>query len=233
MSIYTINNDLLRIIDDIENIQPNENDPDWSIQQQELMKEFEQLSDSLDDKVDNILKFRRQTETDVIAIDQEIARLKHIRQRKETRVVWLTNLIDFMMKAQGLTEKETALFTIKYKKNPPKCIIKDEEKAKQLIPDERKNRSLIRNELTPTEEVRHKLEAIWFSFSDSINPTMIKQRANEFVEKKLQEIIPTIENFDKMKKSHQNEAIEKMKATILSEYSDIFEMVQEQRLDIQ
>jgi len=232
-NMYEISKELDQLLIDIEMIEPTPEDPDWSIQAKEIMQEFERLNDSLDVKFNNIGKYKSQLESDIAWINQEIERLKNMKEKKARRIDDLINTASFIMNMQWIKEQETDMFAFKFKKNPPKIVITDEDRLLAKLPEDKKQKTIDRSSVELDEDMYQSLQQLWFDVTDKLNKKLLKEWINEVVSKDIAELIPTIEWFEKMTKKKQKETEKELREWILAKYTDLFQEVQEERLDVQ
>ena len=232
-SLYELNKDLLSLLERMESIQPTDDDPDGSKQEDQLIKEFEKLSDSIDTKMDNIAKRREETKSDILKIDNEISRLNSMTSMKQKRINMLEGLIDVMMKSQGIKEKETVLFKFNYRKSPAKLIVHDEQKVLDIIPDELKKYSIDWKELSiQSPELRTQLEAIGFGFDTSYNKSELKSWINTIIDGMVAKQLELVSGYATKNKKEQAIMKEERKTEILETYKLIYEFTQDEKLQI-
>ena len=87
---------------------------------------LESLEFDLEEKTDGILKIIKNYESDIDAIDNEIKRLKSLKENKQNNIDHLKKyLLDSLVSLEK-NKVETSLFKVFVKKTPPSVYIRDE-----------------------------------------------------------------------------------------------------------
>lgn len=101
--------------------------------EQDLIKNaLKECQGDIEEKVDNIVKLIRNTESDIEGYKAEEKRLNARRKSLENTVTSLKNYLDSNLKALNLREVKTKLFSCKYQKSKASVEVLDQE----VIPKE-------------------------------------------------------------------------------------------------
>jgi outer membrane murein-binding lipoprotein Lpp len=101
---------------------------------QTFVDTLDAVQDSLENKVDNIVKFLKNMEGDVAAYKSEEARLAKKRKTLENTYDGLKEYTRMTLMIANIEKLKTPLFSIRLQANPPSVFITNEN----LIPDEYK-----------------------------------------------------------------------------------------------
>jgi hypothetical protein len=83
---------------------------------------FNDLIVSFSDKVHNTCCVMRNTEADIVAIDQEIKRLQARKKALVGKVTSLEEYLTYCLKNAEVNEVKTSLFNVKFVKSPPSVV---------------------------------------------------------------------------------------------------------------
>ena len=116
MNIYTINQQLQDFFLAL---------PDTGELNQEALDQLEQLQLEKKEKQKNIILYKKNLDRGIEALDNEIKHLQQMKKSQQAKSDRLTNLLEYSMG----DEKEINFDTCgaKFKKNPPKVVIDNEE----------------------------------------------------------------------------------------------------------
>ena len=101
---------------------------------QMLVDTLNSINDSIEYKVENIVKFMKNLEGDIVAYKAEEERLKRRRQIQQNTYDRLKQYVQNMLEMAGIQKVDAGLFKVRIQKNPPSVEIVDEKQ----IPDEYK-----------------------------------------------------------------------------------------------
>ena len=105
MQLYKINEEIEKLMDSLESYEWDEaQDPVWQL---------EALQMQYNDKVLNICQYVRNLETDIDAIDAEIARLTALKKNKTNKVASLEEYLRFSMQQSWVNELDLGIFKVK------------------------------------------------------------------------------------------------------------------------
>ena len=90
------------------------------------------IEDTIEHKVENIIKFLKHLESEINAYKAEEMRLQRKRKSLENKFNGLKEYTKQMLELAGFEKIKAGLFNVRLQKNPPAVIIKDES----LIPQE-------------------------------------------------------------------------------------------------
>lgn len=97
-----------------------------------LQHAMDEIQGSFDIKADSIVMLRRNIESDVTAIDNEIERLAELKRIKSNSVLQITDYLRRNMQAANITSIKRPLFTITLAMGKEKVIVDNEDS----VPDE-------------------------------------------------------------------------------------------------
>lgn len=115
-SLYNITQDYRRAIDQLAD------EPDA----EKAADILECIGGALQDKLGNVALYARTLNVEQTMVDNEILRLKHIRDSLIVKRATLMKRMEEAMRAAGMTEVKHPLLRIRFKKNPPACEIYNE-----------------------------------------------------------------------------------------------------------
>ncbi|HAT4172326.1 TPA: siphovirus Gp157 family protein [Clostridium perfringens] len=102
------------------------------VEQDLIQNALKECQGDIEEKVDNIVKLIRNTESDIEGYKAEEKRLNARRKSLENTVTSLKNYLDSNLKALNLREVKTKLFSCKYQKSKASVEVLDQE----VIPKE-------------------------------------------------------------------------------------------------
>lgn len=117
-TIYELTADYLQIQEMMEN-------PD--LDPQALADTFEGIDGALEDKADNYAKVRKNLESDVEGLENEIRRLTSRKKAIENNIKRMNEVLLTTMITTGKTKFKTALFSFGVQKAPVSVVIDDED----------------------------------------------------------------------------------------------------------
>jgi len=91
-----------------------------------LVNALDSMDGEFSDKVENVIRFIRNTEADAASIREEEKRLADRRQALSRKAENLTAYIESMMNLTGKRELSAGIFVAKFKMNPPSISVLDE-----------------------------------------------------------------------------------------------------------
>lgn len=97
-----------------------------------LQHAMDEVQGDFNVKADNIVMLRRNIESDVVAIDAEVERLKELKRIKSNSVSEITDYLKRNMQAANITSIKRPLFTITLAMGKEKVIVDNEE----ALPDD-------------------------------------------------------------------------------------------------
>lgn len=100
------------------------------VEQDLIQNALKECQGDIEEKVDNIIKLIKNTESDIEGYKAEEKRLNARRKSLENTVTSLKNYLDSTLKGLGLTEVKTKLFNCKFQKSKASVLIQEQE----LIP---------------------------------------------------------------------------------------------------
>lgn len=100
--------------------------------EQILKDTLDSINDALEDKADGYVAVIKSLETDNIAIDEEIKRLKQRKTSNENGIKRLKETLQQVMEETGKEKFKTALNSYSISNNPPSLEVKD----KNVVPKE-------------------------------------------------------------------------------------------------
>lgn len=89
---------------------------------------LEAIEDSIEHKVENIIKFLKNLESDINAFRAEEMRLQRKRKSLERKVERLKEYTKQMLEVAGFNKLNAGVFKVRLQKNPPSVMILDESK---------------------------------------------------------------------------------------------------------
>lgn len=101
------------------------------IPDEEKQKVLDITKKDIHKKGENIVKYIKNTEGEIDALDKEIKRLQQKKKTLQNSNKWYKNYLLETMQRLETPKIDSTLFTIRVKKNRPKTIIKNEE----LVPE--------------------------------------------------------------------------------------------------
>ena len=103
---------------------------EWEFENQEEAQQlFLDLELAKDEKIENTVKWIRSIQNDYEAIDNEINRLKELKENKKNRIEKAKNLLSFVLNNEWY---ETSLFKISFRKSES-IIVSDDFNDKRFI----------------------------------------------------------------------------------------------------
>lgn len=100
------------------------------VEQDLIQNALKECHGDIEEKVDNIIKLVKNTESDIEGYKAEEKRLNARRKALENTVTSLKNYLDSSLMGLGLKEVKTKLFTCKFQKSKASVVIQEQE----LIP---------------------------------------------------------------------------------------------------
>lgn len=97
------------------------------VEQDLIQNALKECQGDIEEKVDNIVKLIRNTESDIEGYKAEEKRLNARRKSLENTVTSLKNYLDSSLKGLGLKEVKTTLFTCKFQKSKASVDIENLE----------------------------------------------------------------------------------------------------------
>lgn len=97
------------------------------VEQDLIQNALKECKGDIEEKVDNIVKLIRNTESDIEGYKAEEKRLNARRKSLENNVTSLKNYLDSNLKALNLREVKTKLFSCKYQKSKASVEVLDQE----------------------------------------------------------------------------------------------------------
>ncbi|MGG7159144.1 siphovirus Gp157 family protein [Clostridium perfringens] len=97
------------------------------VEQDLIQNALKECQGDIEEKVDNIVKLIRNTESDIEGYKAEEKRLNARRKSLENTVTSLKNYLDSNLKALNLREVKTKLFSCKYQKSKASVEVLDQE----------------------------------------------------------------------------------------------------------
>lgn len=97
------------------------------VEQDLIQNALKECQGDIEEKVDNIVKLIRNTESDIEGYKAEEKRLNARRKSLENTVTSLKNYLDSSLKGLGLKEVKTTLFTCKFQKSKASVEIENLE----------------------------------------------------------------------------------------------------------
>ena len=97
------------------------------VEQDLIQNALKECKGDIEEKVDNIVKLIRNTESDIEGYKAEEKRLNARRKSLENTVTSLKNYLDSSLKGLGLKEVKTTLFTCKFQKSKASVDIENLE----------------------------------------------------------------------------------------------------------
>lgn len=97
------------------------------VEQDLIQNALKECQGDIEEKVDNIVKLIRNTESDIEGYKAEEKRLNARRKSLENTVTSLKNYLDSSLKGLGLKEVKTTLFTCKFQKSKASVEVLDQE----------------------------------------------------------------------------------------------------------
>lgn len=97
------------------------------VEQDLIQNALKECKGDIEEKVDNIVKLIRNTESDIEGYKVEEKRLNARRKSLENTVTSLKNYLDSNLKALNLREVKTKLFSCKYQKSKASVEVLDQE----------------------------------------------------------------------------------------------------------
>lgn len=97
-----------------------------------LIDTLDMLKDSIDDKVENIAKIIKETESNIDKVDQEIKRLQNKKKTLKNNNDSLKEYLLEQLEKSDIKKINTNLFSVSVRNNPVKIVVTDESK----LPDE-------------------------------------------------------------------------------------------------
>ena len=97
------------------------------VEQDLIQNALKECKGDIEEKVDNIVKLIRNTESDIEGYKAEEKRLNARRKSLENTVTSLKNYLDSNLKALNLREVKTKLFSCKYQKSKASVEVLDQE----------------------------------------------------------------------------------------------------------
>lgn len=134
-NLYEINKEIMDLMAKREQSQYND---DWSETQEfDFAAAFDNLSMQFGDKIESILKYSKQLESETIAYDTEIKRMQALKASKETQIEKMKNYIKNMLLIQWIDKLETWIFKLSFRASYA-VVINDDEKVptdfKTIVP---------------------------------------------------------------------------------------------------
>lgn len=97
------------------------------VEQDLIQNALKECQGDIEEKVDNIIKLIKNTESDIEGYKVEEKRLNARRKSLENTVTSLKNYLDSSLKSLGLKEVKTTLFTCKFQKSKASVEVLDQE----------------------------------------------------------------------------------------------------------
>lgn len=116
----------------------------------EMLEQYVALEEKLNEKQKATIEFHKHTTSQIKIIDEEIDRLKRLKNNKESLQGRLEMLLDYGMKKRNISKVDFGTCSAKYRKNPPRVEVYDDT----IIPEDYKE---IR-EVTKIDKVKLKLD---------------------------------------------------------------------------
>jgi seryl-tRNA synthetase len=130
---------------------------DLDLDQDSLEAVLESLTDTVQEKADNIGKLITQLEAESVAYKHEMDRLANKKKQNDTKIEGIKTYLDFNLKAMNIQKLETPLFKFSYRKSESVVIddleaIADEYKRVKTVVDADKTsiKSALKNGLQVT-----------------------------------------------------------------------------------
>lgn len=123
MKLYEISNDIIELAKYIE-MSASVDEEDRVEVEEKLKKIEEYIVSDLDNKLDSICNVISEWENDIAQIDNEIVRLKEMKNSKQIRIDNLKEYTKYSLIRCGKEKVETSLHKISVKNNPPYIDIK-------------------------------------------------------------------------------------------------------------
>lgn len=144
--LYELANSYKQLLEIIEDAMDN----DASEDDIELLKEtLESVNDSLEGKVENIVKFMKNIEGDIAAYKLEEKRLAQRRKYLENKYDWMKNYMGDMLRLAQIKEVNAGLFKVKFAKTAPSVEIVNEndvpEAYREKQPDKIKKKEILKD----------------------------------------------------------------------------------------
>jgi predicted nuclease with TOPRIM domain len=117
MKLYELTNNYLTIQDLIEQADDKET----------LLDTLQAIEDTVEGKIENIIKMMRGFEAEAEAIKTEETRLAEKRRKLENKASSLKEYMEWNLQNLGLKEVKAGMFKARFQKNPPTVEIADEE----------------------------------------------------------------------------------------------------------
>ena len=95
---------------------------------QALQSALDEISDSMQDKLDNIAKLIMSKKAEAEAIQAEQNRLSKRGKKLDSDIQWLKEYVEYHMEATGQEKIKTALFSFNIQNNPPSVDVMEPEK---------------------------------------------------------------------------------------------------------
>lgn len=138
MNLYELTTDLRQSVSLIEDIIENTQIPDAERDAliPKMLEDMDQTVKSIDDKLIACKNMKISWESDIEAIDREIARLKQMKQVRLNSINWINRYVKDCLIGIGGKFK-TSLFSVRLQKSPPSVIVQDQAKlpSKRKMPD--------------------------------------------------------------------------------------------------
>lgn len=104
----------------------------------DLEATLDALTGSVQEKVDNILRWIENLKAETEALTGEWVRLGEKMRRKDARIIWLRTHLANCLRANGLPSVKTPLRTVSVRPSPDQVVIEDEGKVPPEFWGERK-----------------------------------------------------------------------------------------------
>lgn len=104
---------------------------DNELSREDFKQALDEIEGSLEEKIEGYIKYMKNLEGESAIFKAEEKRVKARKQALENQIERLKSAIDETLKAVGIKDMKTPLFSLKYQKNPPSVEVLDEE----LIPE--------------------------------------------------------------------------------------------------
>lgn len=134
-NLYEINKEIMDLMEKREQSQYND---DWSETQEfDIVAALWELQIQFGDKVENILKYTKQLESETAAYDTEIKRMQALKKSKENKIESMKNYVKNMLTLQWIDKMDVWVFKLSFRPSYA-VIINDEEKVppnfKSVVP---------------------------------------------------------------------------------------------------
>lgn len=126
------------------------------VEQDLIQNALKECQGDIEEKVDNIIKLIKNTESDIEGYKVEEKRLNARRKSLENTVTSLKNYLDSNLKALNLREVKTKLFSCKYQKSKASVEVLDQEVIPRefIVTEEKVDKKKLYEALKAGQEVK-------------------------------------------------------------------------------